>query len=253
MASQAIHSCWNRLGKTRMARNYYLILGVGCDATPDEIKSAYRREAKRLHPDHSGEGSEPFLAVQEAYEVLGDPGRRQAYDEELAREQKRAQHAASGARTEPLQRRRCPIEPLIPTQRSTGSSAPFQESSFPSPFEELFRRPDSDWDAPIRPRTGRRGVGEIHVQVALTREQALHGGRIRVWLPGQARCPACHGWGRIGFFECPHCTGSGTVVDEFPVDIAFRGGLVDGSEAGVSLGRLGMGDLVLVLHFTVNG
>lgn len=236
-----------------MARNYYLILGIGCDATPDEIKSAYRREAKRLHPDHSGEGCEPFLAVQEAYEVLGDPGRRRAYDDELAREQKRAQHAARGARPEPLQRRPCPVEPLIPTQRSSGSGAPFQESSFPSSLEELFRRRENDLDAPSRRRTGRRGVGEIHVQVALTREQAYHGGRIRVWLPEQVRCPACRGWGRVGFFECPHCYGRGTVVDEFPADIAFPGGVVDGSEAGVSLGRLGMGDLVLMLHFRVNG
>ena len=235
-----------------MARNYYLILGVGPDASPEQIKSAYRREAKRLHPDHSGRGSEPFQAIQEAYEVLGDPGRRRAYDDELDRQKKRAQQAARQTRPESLQRRRCPVEPLVPTQRSGGSDAPFRETLFPSPFEDLFRRPEAGWDAPIRPRAGRGEVGEIRVQVSLTREQALHGGRIRLWLPGQIRCRACRGWGRVGFFECSHCFGSGTGVDEIPVDIAFPGGLVDGSEARVSLGRLGRGDLALLLHFRVN-
>jgi curved DNA-binding protein CbpA len=74
-----------------MAKDYYLILGIGADATEDEIKSAYRREAKRHHPDCSGEDCEPFLALQEAYEVLGDPERRRAYDRELARERRQGQ------------------------------------------------------------------------------------------------------------------------------------------------------------------
>ena len=59
-----------------MANDYYLILGIGDDASQDEIKSAYRREAKRLHPDCSDEGCEPFLDLHEAYEVLGDPEQR---------------------------------------------------------------------------------------------------------------------------------------------------------------------------------
>jgi DnaJ-class molecular chaperone len=235
-----------------MARNYYLILGVGSDATPDQIKSAYRREAKKCHPDHSGEGSEPFLDIQEAYEVLGDPRRRQAYDDALDHGRKRAEQAAREAGPEPLQQRRCPVEPLIPTRRSSGSRTRFQGSSFPSPFEELFGRREREWDAPIRPRTGRGRTGEIEVQVSLTREQALHGGRIRIWLPGQSRCPACGEWGRVRVFECPHCFGSGTIVKELPVDVAFPGGMGDGGEARVSLGQLGLGDLALRLYFTVN-
>lgn len=250
---RAIHPSLNPVEMTRMAKNYYLILGIGSDATPDQIKSAYRRAAKRLHPDHSGEGCEPFLAVQEAYEVLGDPGRRQAYDEALDRERKAAERLSRAARPEPLQRRRCPVEPLIPTQPSSGNRSRFGQSSFSSPVEESFGRPWGDVDVPIRRRAVRSSVEEIHVQVSLTREQTLYGGQIRVWLPEQIPCPACRGWGRVGFWECPHCSGRGTVVDQVPVDIAFPGGLVDGSEARVSLGQLGLGDLILMLQFSVNG
>ncbi len=233
-----------------MARDYYLILGVGSDATPDQIKSAYRREAKRCHPDHSGEGSEPFLAVQEAYEVLGDPRRRRAYDDQLARESK-GREAASRLGPEPLQPRRCPIEPLVPGRGTGSRGIPFGESPVSSLIEELFGPSAGDWDAAPRSQARRRGVGEIHVRVSLTPEQARHGGRVRAWLPGQVDCPSCQGWGRVGFFECPQCFGSGSVVDELPVDIAFPGGLTNGVQRVLPLRRLGLPDLSLVLHFYV--
>lgn len=234
-----------------MTKDYYLVLGISCDATGDQIKSAYRRKAKRWHPDHCGEGSEAFLAIQEAYEVLGDPGRRRAYDDELAREKRRVARRSREGGPEALRQRRCPVEPLVPTQRSSRSRDAFSDPSFPSFIEEFFRRPWRDLDAPIRPEA-RRGIEEIRLEVSLTREQALHGGRIRVWLPVQSPCPACRGRGAVDFFGCPLCSGSGTVVDDYPVDVAFPGGLVDGSEGRAVLGRPGMGDLSLRLHFRVS-
>ena len=69
-----------------MVKNYYRVLGVAPDATPEQIRSAYREKAKGLHPDRAGGGCEPFQAVQEAYAVLGEPSRRKAHDEQLARE-----------------------------------------------------------------------------------------------------------------------------------------------------------------------
>ena len=63
-----------------MAKDYYAILGVDPDATPAQIKAAYRKKAKEFHPDYYGQDSEPFKAVQEAYSTLIDPERRKAYD-----------------------------------------------------------------------------------------------------------------------------------------------------------------------------
>jgi DnaJ-class molecular chaperone len=64
--------------------NYYEILGVKKAAKPDEIRRAYRQLVLKLHPDQSGqEDSAQFRKAQEAYEVLSDPGTRQAYDRSL--------------------------------------------------------------------------------------------------------------------------------------------------------------------------
>jgi DnaJ-class molecular chaperone len=66
-----------------MPADYYETLGVGRDANRAEVKTAFRRLARELHPDvndHDPEAEEKFKAAAEAYEVLSDPERRRAYD-----------------------------------------------------------------------------------------------------------------------------------------------------------------------------
>ncbi|HEX3173127.1 MAG TPA: DnaJ domain-containing protein [Solirubrobacterales bacterium] len=66
-----------------MPRDYYEVLGVGRDANKAEVKTAFRRLARELHPDvnnHDPEAEEKFKQAAEAYEVLSDPERRRAYD-----------------------------------------------------------------------------------------------------------------------------------------------------------------------------
>jgi DnaJ-class molecular chaperone len=66
-----------------MPRDYYEVLGVDRNASPREVKQAFRRLARELHPDvndHDPEAEEKFKATAEAYEVLSDPQRRSTYD-----------------------------------------------------------------------------------------------------------------------------------------------------------------------------
>ena len=97
-----------------MPKNYYFILGVNEDATQGEIKTAYRRHAKELHPDRSGKGAEAFLDLQEAYGVLGDPKQRRDYDKR--KYALRSQHAPRSMQPEPLRPRKPQVEPLIPAE-----------------------------------------------------------------------------------------------------------------------------------------
>ena len=63
-------------------KDYYTILGVPKGASPDEIKRAYRKLAHQYHPDKIGKGNgEKFKEINEAYQVLSDPEKRQAYDQ----------------------------------------------------------------------------------------------------------------------------------------------------------------------------
>lgn len=64
-------------------KNYYDVLGVGKDASPEEIKSAYRRQAKKYHPDINKEpdAAEKFKEINEAYECLSDPTKKSNYDQ----------------------------------------------------------------------------------------------------------------------------------------------------------------------------
>ncbi|MFO0580238.1 MAG: J domain-containing protein, partial [Polyangia bacterium] len=61
--------------------NHYCVLGIGPQASSEEIKSAYRRCAREAHPDRRG-SAERFRVVQTAYALLSDPEKRARYDEE---------------------------------------------------------------------------------------------------------------------------------------------------------------------------
>src|SRR5512143_2437661 len=73
-----------------MKEDLYRILGIPRDADESEIRSAHRALAKRYHPDAGiGSSSERFRSIQDAYDILGDPGRRAEYDSSLRRQEQR--------------------------------------------------------------------------------------------------------------------------------------------------------------------
>ena len=233
-----------------MAKDYYLILGVKLGATQEEIKQGYRLRVLQLHPDSFAGGAGPFLEVQEAYGVLGDPARRAAYDRSLARPASPARWPT--VQPEPLlsrPRRRAPVEPLKPAARPVDlgeiSLARSFQTSRPS-FEDILGRIWANWAA-WQPK-GQMPRG-LTVDIPISQADALSGGQARVLVPALVTCPACGGSGGVAWFRCRRCDGQGTCAEEVPIRVEFPPGTPDGYTVNLRLDRLGIRNLYLIVRF----
>ncbi len=172
-------------------KDYYLILGVSRDESPEGIRTAFRELAKRYHPDLAGAESTPeFQEIVEAYEVLSDPGRRKRYNRELA-----------AAEAPPAAPPNVPLEEAF--RRLAASLAGYPESAGRS-------RVEADVRLILSPAEARRGV-EAPVRVRIA-----------------GRCPACRGSGREWLLPCFECGGSGAAAVDRTVWIRIPPGVRSG-------------------------
>ena len=232
-----------------MPKNYYIVLGIPASSSQEDIKSAYRRLAKEFHPDHYGEGHSLFQTIQEAYSVLGDPIRRQAYDDR--RQQQQMTGRERGTRESMVQN--VEPEPLIPEQEPFDRwDAPLTRAfeRYDSPLDTLFDRIVSN----LSEYGGTHGHRSETVPfvVTLTRDQAFRGGHVRVPLPVRIQCPHCSGVGGVGFSECWRCGGAGFMEGEYPVMVSFPPNIADSHVVRLSLDRFGLQNLRISIRFRVN-
>jgi molecular chaperone DnaJ len=228
--------------------DYYTLLGVGRDATHTEIKQAFRRLARELHPDVSEEpdADRRFRAVAEAYEVLSDPERRATYD--------RFGHA--GLRG--------------------GGFAPMDADfgSLSDVFAAFFGETLFGQSAAAGPRPTRGPDLAAHVEIDLA--EALTGAMLSVGVrvarvcetcggdgaaPGTSpvtcpacggagrvqqvsrtvlgqivrsgTCPRCDGVGRIVETPCERCEGDGRTLEDVPLELQIPAGIHDGQRIRV--------------------
>jgi curved DNA-binding protein len=153
-------------------RDYYKVLGVERRATADQVKSAYRRLARRYHPDVSKEkdAEARFKEMQEAYEVLKDPQKRAAYDE-LGSDWKSGQQFRpppgwDAAQAAQARRGR----PRAGPQGPDGDAA-FTDEQFSDFFSSLFGERARHAPGGARARPGR----DQHARVELDLEEAFRG------------------------------------------------------------------------------
>jgi DnaJ-class molecular chaperone len=230
-------------------KNYYLILGVTPDSTLEQIKAAYRQQAKDLHPDYYGQDSEPFREIQEAYAVLSDPARRRAYDR------------LSGHTPLPVNTGYVWAEPLIPRQQAPEPLIPMDEPvdlgdlslshsfrTFGPSFAELFDRLWQNFSL-IKPKVEQ--LQPLHVEIQVSPREVVSGGQVRLFVPARLSCPYCRGRGGIGLFECWQCGGIGQIQGEYPVSITFPPGIVNNHIVQLSLDQLGISNFYLNVVFRV--
>ncbi|HEY7448485.1 MAG TPA: J domain-containing protein [Vicinamibacterales bacterium] len=172
----------------------YTILGLTHAATLAEIKRAYRRLARRYHPDiNPGDGHAVvrFRQITEAYETLSDPARRQRYD------------LSGGNSVEEVTIPSYGFEGFDFSVTVSGAQAP----TFGDLFAEVFGQGGT---APVSGPT--RGA-DLHTSVAFTFEEALRGAERRIALTRHEICHSCGGSGALRTAEsrCSQCHGAGTL------------------------------------------
>lgn len=195
-------------------RDYYEILGLAKNASDEEIKKAYRKLAMKYHPDRNPDSKaaeEKFKEAKEAYEMLSDPAKREAYD--------RYGHAG-----------------VDPNAGFGAGGAGF--GGFSDAFGDIFG------DIFGHGARGGRGPGpqvyrgaDLRYNLEITLEQAAHGFDTTIRVPSWSECDTCHGSGakpgtspttcgtcggqgqvrmQQGFFSiqqtCPKCHGTGKII-----------------------------------------
>jgi molecular chaperone DnaJ len=270
-------------------RDYYEVLGVSKNASEDEIKSAYRKLARKWHPDVCKEpdAKEKFTEVSEAYEILSDKSKRAAYDS--------GGFGATGASGG-----FGGFDPFEMFKRHFGGMGGFG-SMFGNVFTGQARsRTTPDFNAP---KDGR----DVHMSMSLTLKESLHGCVKKFSFDSSVECPECHGRGiengttadvcsecngqgmvtkieqhgfmtmhtstpcskchgrGMSFTPCHHCHGARRVTSSCDVSVNVPQGILDGQtlrihdrgECGLNGGR--NGDLYLTVNvekdglFKVNG
>src|SRR4051794_33566101 len=173
-----------------MPRDYYDVLGVTRDADDTEIKKAFRRLARELHPDvnaHDPEAEDKFKEAAEAYEVLSDAVRRQTYDA----------YGHEGLRT----------GGFAPNFEGFGSISDLFSAFFGAGgFDAAF--------GGTRMRGGAVRGGGVPGAVGISFAEAGHGKSVEVAYDATALCETCHGNGAepgTPIVTCPRCRGAGQI------------------------------------------
>ena len=188
-------------------RDYYEVLGIGKNATDAEIKSAYRKLAKKYHPDlnpGNKEAEEKFKEVNEANDVLSDPQKRQRYD----------QFGFAG------------VDPNYAAANGGGAGGfgggfggVDLGDIFGNIFGGGFGGGFSGFGGGSSTRTANapRKGHDIQASVVLTFEEAAHGCSKKITINRQDTCPDCGGTGAAKGTSpetCPDCGGRGYVVTQ---------------------------------------
>lgn len=176
-------------------RDYYEVLGVSKGAAADEIKKAYRKKAKELHPDRNSDNPDAeaqFKEANEAYEVLKDADKKAAYD--------RFGHAA--------------FEGGMGGGRPGGGFG--GQGDFASAFSDVFDDLFGDMMGGRRGGGGQRAVrgSDLRYNLRISLEEAFQGLQKTIQVPSAVGCDVCNGTGAQGGAEptnCPTCSGMGKV------------------------------------------
>jgi molecular chaperone DnaJ len=203
---------------TTTNKDYYATLGVKKTATQDEIRKAFRKAARKYHPDvNPGDkrAEEKFKEISEANDILSDEKKRKIYDQvgfysdqiDPAQAEAYARQQSTGGRA--------PVDfdgfDFSGFSGAPGAQAGAGSSTWGS-FKDIFSGIFSGQQQAQQPRGPQPG-SDLEYQATVDFWTAIRGGQARIQINRQETCPTCHGQAVTGgVMQCPECNGTGQVT-----------------------------------------
>ena len=235
-------------------KDYYKTLGIERTADDKAIKTAYRRLARKHHPDVNKGKADRFKEISEAYTVLGDPEKRKRYDT-LGPDWERFAQAGAG---------RSPFEGRPggrPGGQPSGQNIRFTQEGDAGGFSDFFRTIFSDLGGF---RRGQAGAGateyefsdlgdlgggfgpvsrgsDVEAALELTLEEAFQGAKKAISLELDEPCPQCGGSGNVDRRPCPRCRGGGWTKATRNLEVKILAGVDTGSRVRMASEGIGGG------------
>lgn len=211
-------------------KDYYKLLGVPKDADPAAIKKAYRRLARKHHPDFNKgnpESERKFKEINEAYQVLGDSEKRRKYDQ-LGAQWNTFGKAPGG-----------PFD-FSGFQGYPGGGMPDSGAEGFSGFSDFFKTFFGGFDIftgteaarPTRRGGARRAAdkpADSTAEIQISLREAVSGTRTRLNLQMESPCPQCGGQGLAGGSLCTACGGRGAILRPEEIEVSIPAGVHQGS------------------------
>jgi molecular chaperone DnaJ len=213
-------------------KDYYGILGVKKTASPEEIRKAFRKLARKYHPDvnpNDKKAEEKFKEMSEANDILSDPKKRKIYDQlgfysdnidpAAAEAAARGEYGHPGGQAYTSQQRGGPVgfegfdfsDFVGGAQRGGAAKSGAAGASSWGGFRDIFSGAFRGGGA--QPERGPQPGSDLEYQVSVDFWTAIHGGTLRLQITRQVECPTCHGAATSGGnMTCPECDGSGQVT-----------------------------------------
>ena len=240
-------------GENMAGKDYYGILGIPKNAPDKDVKSAYRKLARKYHPDvNPGDKTAEarFKEINEAFEVLSDTDKRRKYD----------QYGSDFENQEAFARARQQAQQQYQSygRGGGGGGTPFTtyEASdmgdLNEVFESLFKGFGAGGARGGARRAPRRGQNIEH-PIEITLEEAFNGTRRVMELQSEQPCPTCQGMGSTRSGACTTCRGAGRVIKPRRLEVKIPAGVKEGSKVRIAgEGEPGQGgqpgDLYLIIH-----
>ncbi len=228
-------------------KDYYAVLGVPKGAAEKDVKSAYRKLARKWHPDANPDNpkaaEEKFKEISEAYEVLGDPEKRRKYDA-LGSDWQRAARQAEQQRQ---YRTRFDEDSFDFGGAQAGAGPSGFSDFFDMFFSGIGRRQTS------QSTTFQQRGQDLETTIELALRDVYDGGKKAVALQVEDVCPRCRGTGTDNGRLCPQCSGTGRVLVTKKFEVTVPKGIGDGQrirlagQGGVGIGGGPNGDLYLIV------